>query len=75
VTQTGHAEEMVPVSDLTDRAAYRNRWADAYRALVAEQPHRVGRFEPVRVASAASWDSGERLTDDDIHIRVEVLTR
>jgi len=29
----------------------------------------------VRVASAASWDSGERLTDDDIHIRVEVLTR
>ncbi len=63
------------MSELIDRAAYRNRWADAYRALVAKQPHRFGRFEPVRVASAASWDSGERLTTDQIRNRVEELTR
>jgi hypothetical protein len=55
-------------------AAYRNRWANAYRALVTEQPHREGRYEPVRVASAASWDSGERLTDDAIRTRVQELT-
>lgn len=58
-----------------ERAAYRNRWADAYRLLVLKRPDRAGRFEPVRVASAANWDRGERLTDEQIKTQVEELTR
>ncbi|TCC33883.1 hypothetical protein E0H75_42250 [Kribbella capetownensis] len=63
------------MSQVIARATYRNPWADAYRSLVTEQPGRDHRFELVRVASAVSWDSGERLTEDEIRERVEVLTR
>lgn len=60
---------------MTDRAAYRTRWAHAYRALVDADPDREGRYEPVRLASADSWDGAERLTDDAIAARVDALTR
>jgi hypothetical protein len=63
------------MSEVIDRAAYRNLWADAYRALVSERPGREERYERVRVASAESWDSGERLSEDEIRDRVELLTR
>ncbi|WP_329484178.1 hypothetical protein OG555_18675 [Kribbella sp. NBC_01484] len=63
------------MSEVIERAAYRNLWADAYRALVSEHPDREQRYERVRIASAESWDSGERLSEDEIRDRVEVLTR
>jgi hypothetical protein len=63
------------MSDVIERATYRNRWADAYRRMVDLDPERGGRFERVRVASAESFDRGERLTDMEIAHRVEQLTR
>lgn len=35
------------MSDVIERAAYRNLWADAYRALVSEHPDREQRYERV----------------------------
>jgi hypothetical protein len=63
------------MSELLDRAAYRNRWADAYRELRARHPDLGLRFDRVRRASAESWDRDERLTDAAIYERVEELTR
>jgi hypothetical protein len=63
------------MSGLLERAAYRNRWADAYRDLVTKSPDLGLRFERVRRASAESWDRDERLTDDAIYERVEGLIR
>lgn len=58
-----------------EQAAYRHRWVLAWRELVAREPERAGRFEPVRVASLESYARGERLTDAQIAERVEQLTR
>jgi len=63
------------MSELLDRAAYRNRWADAYRDLVNKNPDLGLRFERIRRASAESWDRDERLTDAAIYERVEGLIR
>ena len=63
------------MSEVNDRAAYRNLWADAYRTLVSEHSDREQRYERIRIASAQSWDRGERLSEDEIRDRVEALTR
>lgn len=55
------------------RAEYRNKWADAYRRLVSADRRAGTPFELVRLASAHSWDSGERLSDGDIEGRVRQI--
>lgn len=60
--------------DVMHEAAYRHRWVIAWRDLTAKDPSRVGRFEPVRLASLDSYASGETLTDQQIAHRVRKLT-
>ena len=59
--------------DVMECAAYRHRWVLAYRAREETLGHRPP-FEPVRVASLESWQSGVLLTDEEIADRVEELT-
>jgi hypothetical protein len=59
--------------DVMECAAYRHRWVLAYRDRTEKLGHRP-KFEPVRVASWESWQSGVLLTDEEIAARIEELT-
>lgn len=60
--------------DVMECAAYRHRWVLAYWGRCGQLGRRP-EFEPVRVASWESWQSGALLTDEEITARVEELTR